>query len=175
MREDRRLLSHCSFSFPRGHTLAISSVTSPTLPNYVFFLPCVFFCFWYCLLNSHSFFFRGGGEGQKKRERENPKQVPQAAGGQCGWGFISQPWDHDWAKTESQTLNWLSHPGARLLTLKHVCQLFILYNLNIFPFSPSSQQIYTEVFRVFPLLYWDIIDIRHSVSLRCTMCWSDIL
>ena len=30
-------------------------------------------------------------------------------------------------------------------------------------------------FLFFPQLYWDIIDIWHCVSLRCTRCWSDIL
>ena len=53
----------------------------------------------------------GMGEGQRKREKENPKKAPCSVQTQCraqsqDLGIMT------WAEIKSQTFNWLSHPGA---------------------------------------------------------------
>ena len=58
------------------------------------------------------------GEGQRERKRENPKQVPH-----CQRTAQRRAWSHyettTWAKTKSQILNWLSHPGTPCVTVKY--------------------------------------------------------
>ena len=55
------------------------------------------------------------GEVEREGERENPKQALCAASAEPNMGF--NPQSHEimtWAKTKSQMLNRLSHPGAPL-------------------------------------------------------------
>ena len=68
------------------------------------------FCFFFKV---YLFILREGcQEGQRERERENPKQVPHCQQG--GWcrGQTYKPWDMTWVKTRSQRLNHLSQTGA---------------------------------------------------------------
>ena len=52
------------------------------------------------------------GEGQRERERENPKQaLPCQCGAQCG-AQNHKPWDHDLSLNQESELSQLNHPHA---------------------------------------------------------------
>ena len=69
--------------------------------------------------NKNHFCFRDSlwarGGGQRKRERENPKQPPHPA--QSPQGSIRKPWDHNQSRNQRvKRINWLSHPGVPVKT-----------------------------------------------------------
>ena len=68
-----------------------------------------FFFYVYSFLRDRAW----GGEGQREREAQNPKQAPSCQHRAWCGTWTHELWDHDlrW----SQSLNWLSHPGGPCL------------------------------------------------------------
>ena len=77
------------------------------------------------------------GERQRERDTQSLKQAPgselsaQLFRAQCG-AWTHEPWDHDLSR--SQTLTWLSHPGAPVYDVSNVLLdlVFAIILLRIF-------------------------------------------
>ena len=76
--------------------------------GYCFFLSCLKTVYLFILRENED-----TGEGQRERGRERIQSKLHVASTEPDTGL--KPTNHEimiWAKTESQTLNWLSHPGT---------------------------------------------------------------